>query len=682
MSFLSIAFLAALPLAAAPILLHLFDRRRHVVIEWGAMQFLREASTRRTSARKLKQWLLLLLRVLAIAALVIAMARPLLPGNWFGNPDRGETILILDNSMSMARTTGDASLFETALERAIAELEEIESGDFVRLLQASPYPVWVTSGSQRVNAESTTRLANQLTDLRPTSGRSDLLSALFTAIQAEVQPGQKQRRIVLFTDRQRSDWNLEDNAGWKRLRQTLQSAAIPTDLEVVDLKLPAENVGNLAVNSVRSNRTVVGVDEPVTLTAQIQNHGTTMTPSSAVDWTVGSDTLHEGRCPSMVQGEVHDLIWKHSFSRPGVYSVSCHVDADDQLAPDDMGTVVIEVVESVPVLVVESAPGLAEIQRDAFFVQAALGWIDGEPLAARGVHQPTVVGPEDLAHLDLTRMRAVIIPNLQTIDESAATRLRDFVFDGGGLWIALGPRTDVDAFNQHLFADGNGLVPLAIDGMIDEQPDISIDPFATNHPANGALSDHERLDIADVMISRRFRFVPPPRGESASELLALSNGQPLAVEKYFGQGRVIVQSIPLRLQWSELARSQSFVVMVRDWLDYLAQPGATRHNLSPGDPISIRFADGEIRDATLSTPQGDEIELSADIDQNGVHFRSSRTILPGRYALSIGLSGDVIPFHVKRSVEESDLTPLTADDHSVLDELAGLSQSVASETLS
>ena len=52
MSFLSFAFLFALPLALAPILLHLFDRQRNVVIEWGAMQFLVEAARRRQNARR------------------------------------------------------------------------------------------------------------------------------------------------------------------------------------------------------------------------------------------------------------------------------------------------------------------------------------------------------------------------------------------------------------------------------------------------------------------------------------------------------------------------------------------------------------------------------------------------------------------------------------------------------
>ncbi|MEJ7596065.1 MAG: BatA domain-containing protein [Planctomycetaceae bacterium] len=100
MGFLSITFLVAMPLALAPILLHLFDRRRNVTIEWGAMEFLLQAATRRTGARKLKQWLLLALRVLAIAALVLALARPKLPGHWLGNSDRGETIFVIDNSMS------------------------------------------------------------------------------------------------------------------------------------------------------------------------------------------------------------------------------------------------------------------------------------------------------------------------------------------------------------------------------------------------------------------------------------------------------------------------------------------------------------------------------------------------------------------------------------------------------
>ena len=116
MSFLSIAFLLALPLAAVPILLHLFDRRRRVVIDWGAMQFLVQAARRRTSARRLQEWLLLLLRTLAVLCLVLRIARPLVQSRWSGPGERHEHILIIDNSLSMMRVAGEKSLYEEALQ--------------------------------------------------------------------------------------------------------------------------------------------------------------------------------------------------------------------------------------------------------------------------------------------------------------------------------------------------------------------------------------------------------------------------------------------------------------------------------------------------------------------------------------------------------------------------------------
>src|SRR5579872_1805715 len=114
MSFLSFAFLFALPLAAAPLVLHLFDRQRNVVIEWGAMQFLVQAARRRTSARRLREWLLLLLRTLAVLCLVLALARPLVRSRWSGAGDRREHILVIDNSLSMMRAADRGSLYDAA----------------------------------------------------------------------------------------------------------------------------------------------------------------------------------------------------------------------------------------------------------------------------------------------------------------------------------------------------------------------------------------------------------------------------------------------------------------------------------------------------------------------------------------------------------------------------------------
>lgn len=692
MSFLSLAFLAALPLAAAPILLHLFDRRRHVVIDWGAMQFLLEAATRRTSARRLKQWLLLLLRVLAIAALIFALAQPMLPGNWFGNTDRGETIIVLDNSLSMQRKADDSTLFDQAIERAIETVDEVQAGDSVRILLSSPYPVWALGGSIRVDSASRPVIEDQLHELQPTGGRSDLLSALFEAVQAEIEPTQRRRRVLLLTDGQGSDWSIADEGGWERFREVLTAASVPTQLDIVELVRGRRDGGNVAVNGVMASRTVVGVGQSFSLTAQIQNHGRSMSPSGAVTWLVDDVDEYDSQVPSLEGGQVHDVVWHHSFAETGVFAVKCRVDAEDELAPDNEETVVVEVVDEVPVLVLESAGDLSELQRDSFFVEAALGWLDGEASAGQGVFVPQLVDEERLDRTVLDDYRAVVIPNLTVLKPDLVAKLHEFVSAGGGLWISLGPRTDVEAFNQHFFADSGGLSPLAIDGIVDEtgQPmtesghsvQTLIDAQVNEHPAITALADSERLDTGDVVVEQRFRFVPPPEGEDASVLLGLSNGDILAAEKYVGRGRVIVQGIPLRLQWSDLARSQAFVVMIQDWLAYLTQPRATRHNLSPGDPITLHVADAENRDATLHTPHGDEIELSADAAGDSFVFRSSRTVLPGDYALELGTLGDRVPFHVSRDAQESNLAALTTADHELLAELSGLSRTTAEASIS
>lgn len=673
--FATTAFLIALPLAAAPILLHLFDRRRNVTIEWGAMEFLMQASTRKTSARKLKQWILLALRVLALMALVLALAQPRLPGNWFGNSERSETVLVIDNSLSTLRSVENTTVFKRLIEKAKEELDDVKSGDTIRVLLASPYPVWATAGSIRVASDSREALAQQLDELQTTNGSSDLLAALFTAVQSDVTPSTTERHIVLLTDGQATDWKTEDTSGWERFQQVLDTPPVPTVLKVTELEDAKSKTNNLSINSVRSNRIVVGINQPFTVTAKVQNHSVVASHSGSLDWKVGDEVLQSENLPPMDGGDTREPICRHSFSETGVYSIICAMEARDDLANDNSAAVVIEVVDEVPILVVESAPHGDETEQDGFCLQAVLGWVNGEQQGDVGVHRPVSVSPLRLERENLSEYRAVVVPNLKELPETAIANLQEFVFNGGGLWIALGPRTNAEMFNQYFYADGDGLSPLALEGIVSESAaenrNTTINPFLRDHPAIAALANDDKVDTSDVRISRRFRFVPPPQGEQVSVLLSLTNSEPMAVENYVGRGRVIVQSVPLKMQWSGLAQSTAFVVMVQDWLSYLTQPQAMRHNLQPGDPIAVHLADSEFKDATLRTPHGDEIELTADPSGDGVVFRTSRTILPGEYTMELGLSGDEIPFHVERDPHESNLARLNADQEKQLSGVTG-----------
>ena len=83
MSFLQPILLAALPLVALPIIIHLINQRRYQTVKWAAMMFLLAANRMSRGYARLRQWLIMAMRMAAIAALVFAVSRPL-SGGWLG----------------------------------------------------------------------------------------------------------------------------------------------------------------------------------------------------------------------------------------------------------------------------------------------------------------------------------------------------------------------------------------------------------------------------------------------------------------------------------------------------------------------------------------------------------------------------------------------------------------------
>ena len=83
MTFLQPLLLVGLPLVALPVIIHLINQRRYQTIRWAAMIFLLAANKMSRGYAKLRQFLILLFRVLAIAGLIFAVSRPL-AGGWLG----------------------------------------------------------------------------------------------------------------------------------------------------------------------------------------------------------------------------------------------------------------------------------------------------------------------------------------------------------------------------------------------------------------------------------------------------------------------------------------------------------------------------------------------------------------------------------------------------------------------
>ena len=132
MSFLVPGLLFGLVLAAAPIIIHLLNRRRFIRIAWGPMEFLKQ--TLRTNRKRLRieQWLLLALRTLAVLVLLFAVARPIGKGLQLAGllklEGRASRVIVIDDSLSMGHRPGGITTHSRAIEVASRILHNRNSG--------------------------------------------------------------------------------------------------------------------------------------------------------------------------------------------------------------------------------------------------------------------------------------------------------------------------------------------------------------------------------------------------------------------------------------------------------------------------------------------------------------------------------------------------------------------------
>src|SRR5687768_12843809 len=99
MQFLAPIWLALAGAAAVPLLLHLLRRRIGARVEFPAARYLARAEQENSAKLRLRNWLLMALRVLAILLIALAAARPVANLRTASHAPTALAV-VLDNSLS------------------------------------------------------------------------------------------------------------------------------------------------------------------------------------------------------------------------------------------------------------------------------------------------------------------------------------------------------------------------------------------------------------------------------------------------------------------------------------------------------------------------------------------------------------------------------------------------------
>jgi hypothetical protein len=237
MTFLQPWLLLALPIVALPVIIHLVNQWRFQSVEWAAMRFLLAAKALSRGYSRLRQWLILALRMLAVAAAVFAVSRPLSRG-WLASlgGDEAAAIVLLDRSPSMtqAAVAGGESKLATARRQVVSALETLGTKRVILIDSVTGSPLELASP----------RALAALPETEPTAAPADLpkmLQAACAQLRADTAAAGS---IWICSDERVNDWKPADGA-WPAIRAEI--AAIPQGVRVNLLAATDPGEDNLAV---------------------------------------------------------------------------------------------------------------------------------------------------------------------------------------------------------------------------------------------------------------------------------------------------------------------------------------------------------------------------------------------------------------------------------------------------
>ncbi len=543
MSFLTPAFLLGALAVAVPIVLHFLRRERLPQAPFSDVRLLRGVRMEQTRRQRLRELLLLALRVAALLLLALAFARPFVADR----PAAGEgaTVVLVDTSFSVS-APGQAA---EARGLAHAAVDAAPPG---RLVGVVAFDDEARVAAPLALARAAAHAAVDRLTPRPRGTRYREGLAAASALIGD-RPG----RVVVVTDLQAAGW---EAAG---------TGPLSPHVEVETRRVTAA-AGNLAV---------VGVDrEPSGAAVRLSRWGGS---GDGARVTIEVDG-------TVVDESVHDVGWGESTIRrpvtlPASGLLTVAVSDPAGYPADDRRYRRLEPADAGEVLLVTDGGGLPEVYLErALAPGGGTGGFTVATAAASALGQRPAL---------LTEAAVAVLAGTRGLGRTGREALAAFVRGGGGL-LAVGGAAAAAAARAGLLGAGAGLDPAVTRAHAEP---VALVPADGRHPLVGALGG-----LAGRLGRSRFGRTAELDPAGGGVVLSFTDGAPALVEHAAGAGRVLVFASDLRNDGNDLPRRPEFVPFVHEMVGYLAaRPARPREFVvgaappgAPAEPGPARLPGG------------------------------------------------------------------------------------------
>lgn len=510
MVFANPVFLFGLFALAVPILIHLFNFRRYRKIYFTNVHFLSAIKQETRKRSELRQWLILISRLLAVASLVLAFAQPFIPSplQKQKHTGQGAVSVYLDNSFSMEGMTSDGNLLETAKSKAL-EIAAASSPSDQFFLVTNEADVRY---NLPVSREEFSEMVREVT-LSPVSVPVSSIVLRQKEALGRTQAGH--RSIYLLSDFQRT---------------TADLALLPADTVDSYLLVPLHpgKTANLYVDSAWFESPVQQPDQPSVLKVSIKNTGTESFEKVPVKLTInGRQKAVSGIEIPAGSGTTVSLPFTNEAE--GLQNGRVEI-TDNPVVFDNALYLSYPLLKSIPVLSINGSGENPFL--NAFFRDDSTFRFDNVPV-------------KQIEYSSLRRYSLLILNGLTEFPTGLQDELTQYVENGGQILIFPARTATPESYRAFM-------TRLSLPAYV--QPDTSLrrvdkintesrvfaDVFEKNAAGKVILPENTDFPVAF------FHFRLDPKGNSGGEvLMKLDNGDPFLQSFDTGKGRVYLCSSPL-----------------------------------------------------------------------------------------------------------------------------------------
>lgn len=661
---------AGAALAAIPVLLHLFMRPTPKHVVFPALRLIRERQKRSKKKMRIKNWLLLAARMLLLALMALALARPRLHSQTPLGDDSVPTAmgLVFDTSLSMGYKLNDETLLEQAKKRAIELIDKVPDSSLIFAAD---------SASPASKAGRSPASARQwIKELAVRAVNRPLNVAMGEVYEAVVECDRPRREVYVLSDLAKTSWDLGRPAeGLDKVAKAAEKPGGKVATVVIRLGPEAAERRNVSIDEIEIPSGAASTGDPAEIRGLIRAHGNEPA-SRVVEFLL--DGVKKGQKPVEIpaDGQVEvQFLTPPRLKEGEVHRAELRVvGAPDPLAFDDVRFLSFQARPPLKVLIA------SDLDVDAEFVALALD-PDPGPGAARTFQVERARASELASRYrdSLKDFAAVFLLDVRELDPAAWGLLNAYVHEGGGLVVGAGSRCLAENYNGPIPSQ---ILPAQLDAPVPTA--AKTETFGqvadVTHPLFGRYAEEIDPQLAVMPVYKYWKL---KTAEAGRTLLTFADGAPALLERTFQgarAGRVLLWTTPLSRRprrsdpaaWNELPNLSYWVfpVVTNLTVPYLAGSTGEKLVFEAGDDVTLSLGQAAVADVRIVGPDGKTAE-AATPPPPGEALRLASPQFLGHWTVIASGPGDAkrtLGFSLNPTVDESRFAELEKTD---LDALLG-----------